>query len=342
MTLTAPPKPQHKGFYDYGRILSHNAVMNFICGGRGIGKSFGGKKLAVDDNIKNGYEFMYVRRYREHISSAQTEFMADIIDLYPDYEFKNQGNKLLIARKTDKKKSWRVCGHFIPLSTSHKLKSVPFPKVRTIIYDEFIAEPGEQYIKDEATVFLNLLNTVDRYRDFVRAFFLANAVSITNPQFLAYNIKVVPGKIVKYREGFIAADFPTSDEYRKSIAKTRLGRFVQDTEYGKYAVDNEFADNADDMIGVKTPGAVYKWSIEVSAGTYSIWRDSNSGHWYAQAKLPKRQNILTIVVGNMTHEKMFVTYADLPLASTRTAFRYGRMSFDSPTTRNALAEIFKR
>lgn len=333
------------GFYDFGPILSLNAVINMVTGGRGIGKTFGSKKLCINGYLKRGEQFMYIRRFQDEIKKARNQFFSDIAHEYPGYQFRIQGNEAQVSRIGDKGKNWETMGFFFALTGAQKLKSVPFPRVKRIIFDEYITERGYgRYITDEVHALLNLYNTVDRNRDTTILFMLANAVTITNPYFIEWNIKPVVG-ITRYGKGnFIAADFPASEEYQQSIAHTRLSQFIEDTEYGDYAMRNEFADNTDTLIEAKPSSAVYLWSIEVSAGIYSIWRDEDNYPmvWYAQRKRPKGERIITMLPSRMDEHKMLMTYSDEPLSRTRTAFRHARMRFDEPQTREALVEIFKR
>ena len=45
------------------------------------------------------------------------------------------------------------------------------------------------YLKNEVFTFLNLLETIGRMRD-IRVFLLANSVTITNPYFLYFDLKL--------------------------------------------------------------------------------------------------------------------------------------------------------
>lgn len=334
-------------YYDYAPLLSHNALIACAVGGRGIGKTFGAKKLAIDDFIKGGWHFMYVRRYKGELQESRSHFFDDIAEQYANYIFRIHNGEAQIAAKADGKTSWQTFGFFHTLSTIQKIKSTAFPKVKRIIFDEFIPEKGAtQYLANEHHIVLNLLNTVDRHSDRVNMIMLANAVSIENPHFLAYGIVPKPGKIAKYADGLVAVDFPNSDAYNKAVAHTRTARlFAHHESYNAYATLNEFADNAPTMVERKSAASVYKWTLELSNRTVAVWYDETvePGHWYVTTKRPRNdETILTIHPGNMDHNKMFVTFTDLPMSRMRTAFRHGRMSFDTPTTRNAMTEIFKR
>ena len=55
-------------FYNYDKIRIYNALMNIIMTNRGFGKTYGFKDIAIKNFLKNGKQFMYVRRYKTDIS----------------------------------------------------------------------------------------------------------------------------------------------------------------------------------------------------------------------------------------------------------------------------------
>ncbi len=52
-------------YYDYGRVLSYHAPWMFIIGARGLGKTYGAKKLVIGDWVKKRWQFIYLRRTAE-------------------------------------------------------------------------------------------------------------------------------------------------------------------------------------------------------------------------------------------------------------------------------------
>jgi hypothetical protein len=91
-----PQKKQYP-YYDFGPILSRNAAWNFIVGGRGIGKSYGAKKLAIKDYIRKGEQFIYLRRFEEELT-ARDQFFADVAwEFENEWDFRPNGNKFEIA-----------------------------------------------------------------------------------------------------------------------------------------------------------------------------------------------------------------------------------------------------
>lgn len=347
-------------YYDFGPILSYNAIYNLACGGRGIGKTYGAKKLVVKKAITNGEQFIYLRRYKTEVAATRDAFFADFAHEFPEKEFRVFGNKAQMTdyfdeekfsdeaelKKAKKERVWETIGFFVALSTSLIQKGRPFPQVRTIIYDEFIIEKGAlQYLPNEVKVFNDFYSTVDRYRkkNEVKVLFLANSVSIMNPYFIAWDI--VPdeeSEIVKRGSGFVVAHFPDSEEFSKDIYQTRFGKFIEGTEYADYAVGNQFSDNNDSLIQGKGYKARYQFTLECVNGTFSIWYDMINNKYHIQDRLPKVQEVYTLVPEKMDEGKTLMTVRDKPIAYLRASFNNARVVFDKPSTRNTFREIFKR
>lgn len=337
-------------YYKFDAVRSYNAPWMFIAGGRGIGKTFGCKENAVRDFIRKGDMFIYLRRYKDELKTSKNTFFADFEYKFPKHDFRVMGSEAQIApikTRGEKGREWQTMGYFISLSTAQGVKSVAFPRVKTIIFDEFIIEKGNiHYLPDEATVFLNFFNTVDRAMDKTRVFFLANAVSIMNPYFIKYNIMPEKGDefIKRSFNGdlFIVAHFPDSQAFADVVNETRFGKFIRGTEYAEYAVQNQFADNHDNLLSVKDYRARYQFSLEAHNGTFSIWLDSVANEWFVQKKRPKDEKMFTLLPERMSKDKTYIQFNDKMLGFLRTAFRHGRVTFDHPSTRNTFTEIFKR
>jgi hypothetical protein len=334
-------------YYSFNRILSFNAKYNFVVGGRGFGKTYGAKVRAISDALENGNQFIYLRRYKTEVVASKNTFFADIVDKFEDWDFRVQGDEAQashVSTRDEKKRPWMTIGYFIALSTAQTRKSVAFPKVKTIIFDEFIIETGSlHYLPNEFNVFNNFYSTVDRWKDKTRVFFLANSVSIMNPYFQALDIEPDSGSdMVTKSNGFVAAHFPDSSKFASGVFETVFGKFIKGTEYAEYAVGNKFADNHGALLADKTSNAKYEFSLECKNGTFSVWFDRDQGEYYIQEKLPKQQLVFTLLAERMTEHKYLMTFSDRPLASLRTAFRQGKVTFKNPKIRNTFAEIFKR
>ena len=83
-------------YYNYDKALSYNALFNFILTTRGLGKTYGAKLKVIKKFLKTGEQFIYIRRYKDELSTIDT-FFNDIIanNEFPEHEFKVvQENKL--------------------------------------------------------------------------------------------------------------------------------------------------------------------------------------------------------------------------------------------------------
>lgn len=309
-----------------------------IMGARGLGKTYGAKKIAIKNAINRGQQFIYLRRYKTELK-GRNSFFADIAHEFPDEEFRVEGQ--FAQRKNGNR--WDTIGYFIPLSTAQANKSIAYPNVYTIIFDEFIIDKGSlHYLPDEAKVFMDFYSTVDRYQDRVRCIMLSNAVSIMNPYFIRFNIEPKEG-ISRHGDGFIITDFVDSEQFASEVAHTRFGKFITKyaEDYANYSIENEFADNYDDFIMRKNGVAKYMFSLRTTQGNISIWLDG--GTWFAQKKQPKGNVVQwSYKVKDLREGESLLVYGDKLMTMLRVAYRKGRFFFDTPETRNIFAEIFVR
>jgi hypothetical protein len=333
-------------YYKFDKLLSYNGTYNFCVGARGLGKTFGAKEKAIKAALTKGAEFIYVRRYKEELATARSTFFSDIEYKFPKWDFRAAGmfaQAAPVETRDEKKREWFTIGYFIALSTSQRQKSVAFPRVKTIIFDEFIIEKGMvHYLPEEATVFNNFFSTVDRYKDKTKVFFLANSVSIMNPYFIEYEIAPdTNGEFVVKHDGFIVCHFPEASNFTNSVYQTKFGKFIKDSDYAQYAVGNTFDDNNEKLLATKHSKAKYVFTLECKTGTFSVWHTNDTDEYFIQSKLPKAQIMFTLDAAKMDYEKTLMTFTDRPLAYLRAAFRNGRVNFDKPGTRNTFTEIFK-
>lgn len=334
-------------YYSYDKIYSYNGTFNFIVGGRGLGKTYGAKVRAIKAAITKGDEFIYLRRFKTELSTARNTFFADVEHLFPEHDFKVNGNIAQYApvdTREDKKRVWHTMGYFIALSTAQNQKSVAFPKVKLIIFDEFILERGTlHYLPDESTIFNNFYSTIDRSKDKTKVFFLANSVSIMNPYFIAYEIRPdQSSEFVTKADGFIVCHFANAEQFASAVYQTKFGKFIKGTEYADYAVGNTFNDNHDSLLAFKDSKAKYLFTLECRNGSFSVWNNVFNDEYFIQEKLPKTQVLFTLLAEKMDSDKTLMTFSDKPLAYLRASFRRGNVSFDKPSTRNSFTEIFKR
>ena len=229
-------KPNFQKYWDINVPKSYNCLFNFICGGRGTGKSFGAKYDFAKQFIKNGSQFTYLRRTKEELKKLTTQrdgqFWDDISPFMSNREFKVESDKLFI----DKEKG----GY----AHAMKLKSTPFPGVTDILFDEFIIDErgigAPHYLFDEVTKFFEYYETIARERD-VRVWFLANALSTNNPYFDEFGLTLPePGKIKVFRNKDVLIQNVVSPEVAASKMQSRFySHVVGDSRYRDYAIQNK-------------------------------------------------------------------------------------------------------
>jgi hypothetical protein len=337
-------------YYNFSKIFSYyGAFYLFILGARGTGKTYGAKKKGIKDGIRKGTQFIYLRRYKEELQAAKNTFFADVSAEFPEYDFRIQGQEGQYSHISQRdlkpsKREWHTIVYFVALSQGGQKKSVSYPKVTLVIFDEFIIMKGAiHYLPDEANLFNEFYSTVDRYKAKTRVLFLANASSIDNPYFIEWDIVPDQGQewLVAH-DGFIVCHFHDSAEFAGEVYKTPFGKFIQGTEYSKYAVGNEFADNNEMLVADKGHTARYRFTLETGKGTFSVWYDFKTGNYYGTKRRPGNEIMFTLLPEKMGEGKILWESNDKLLGMLRTAFRHGRFYFDEPQTRNIFREIFRR
>lgn len=227
-------------YYNADITLSRNRLFNFVIGPRGAGKTYGAKKRVIKNFLKDGSQFVYLRRYETEMPNAQMRnFFSDVSQEFPGIEFMCLNSTMKINGK--------IAGWYFPLSKGNMLKSIPFPNVTLIIFDEFIINTGMvRYLQNEVVTFLETYSTISRDRD-VQVLFLANSITFINPYFVYFNISMEKGQKTKLMRDISVELFENAD-FTEHMKQTRFGRLISDTSYGNYAMENEFLLDTDSFI----------------------------------------------------------------------------------------------
>lgn len=265
-------------YYDYNRVLSYNAFINFLHGERGVGKTYGISKFVVKQFIKTGEQFAYIRRFHSEVKEAVPNFFKGLINNneFPDKNLSSKGTKFYCDGE--------ICGFAMTLTTAQNLKGTNFSKVKYIIFDEYLIEEGQHYyLKNEVQNFLGLIETISRMRD-VKIFMLANSTTTTNPYFLYFDLHLpYNNDIVTFKDGLILVQYMKNEKYRKAKKETKFGKLIEGTSYEKYAVDNEFIQDTKTFIAKKTGSARFSFAVIYKDNTFGIWIDFNGGLIYVSA-----------------------------------------------------------
>lgn len=271
-------------YYDYNNILSRNAMLNFILTNRNGGKTYGFKKKGINNFLKKGEQFIYVRRYKTEFKKILT-FFDDIKEAYPEHTFKCTKNYAYIDDK--------ICGYFVPLSTANNEKSTAYPKVTLIGYDEFVIDKKNQrYLPNEPVLLNGLIETVVRTRDNLTVLCMANNVTICNPYFEFWNIYPdFENGIRTYNRGErICVELAVTEEVIAEKMKTRWGKLIRNTEYGEHAFNNKTLSDDDNFIlATKPNNSKFMFSINLNGEEIGIW--SFDDMFYCDKKIINTSNL---------------------------------------------------
>ena len=345
-------------YWNLRRTLTHNMLINVIVGNRGGGKSFGAKEWAIDNFISRGEQFGYIRRYKDDLKEPMIQFFKDIEYKYPDYEFKTDTKYFYIRLKpADEKEKWTekdIAGYGFTLSTANNKKSISYPNITTLIYDEFLIDKGNQrYLTNEPIALLNLYETIARpgtEHKRVILFMLANALSITNPYFLFWDLKMPEkqdknGKwIWKHPTRPILVEDVRNEKFIDRKKNTEFGSLISGTTYEGYSIDNKFLLDNDTFIESKSPKAKYYFTFVYLEHTLGVWADFNEGKMYvSKAVDPNYPLVYSITMKDHKPNTMFLKNKNRAghFKVFLENYKLGNVRFESINIKNITYEVIK-
>jgi encapsidation protein len=327
-------------YYNPNKLDSYNAMYNFVIGQRGDGKSFALKKKCIKAYLKNGEQFVYLRRHKGELREINS-FFGDVSIKFPGVEFRVNGH-VFETRVADK---WRTMGVARVLSSSQQSKSGVFNEVTKVVFDEFIKEKGlTQYLPNEDVMFDNFYNTLDRFNDRVRAYFLGNAVELSNPHLLRYELDTSK-EFQTFADGFVCVNIVDSTDYLREVEKSRFAKFIRATspDYANYAMDNAFADGGDYMIAEKPSHMNVRGFIRLRGVKLSLWSSPNMAEWYVSDRQPNADLITWVrKIEDVREDTVLLPWNSKLASHWRTCYNHGRIAFSSKHVRNCFLDIFKR
>lgn len=267
-----------KRYYNKDRLFSYNAFLNFSISERGLGKTTCAKMWCVDDFKSKGKRFVWIRRYNSELvgdRKTKTEgcikdFFKKIQQYYPNDKLETRGNRAYINGKD--------AGVFVPLSLSQSMKSVDFPDVNKIIFDEFIIQKNKAltYLNNEVILFLDFLSTVFRPmegQEKQTVWLMANAITFANDYFFYFNIKPFRQQYYHDKKRGIVVEQCKNEAYREAVRQTSFGKLIAGTKYETYAIDNEYLLDSKDFIGKKSPVAQFQFNVSYDGQKWGVFAD---------------------------------------------------------------------
>lgn len=264
-------EPNFDLYYNPYEVRDRDALITMCTGGRGVGKTVGYKYMITKDFLDNGWETVWVRRNMTAIEEMcrNDGFGRDVEKFFDEPIFNDSGTAYIDDKP--------YC-HFIPLTCATKYKSVPFPRVKTMIFDEFIIganDRTQRYLSNEVHIFLNLISTVFRDRDDGwQVFLIGNHEVVDNPYFSFF--KVYPTANQRFtRKGDILVESYKSQKFYDHMTSTRFGKLIKDTTFGGFALENKSLDDNEANIMSFDSNMIFICGYLVEDKRIGVWINKN-------------------------------------------------------------------
>ena len=270
-----------EGWVNWEYIVGQGAAFNMIVGARGVGKTYGLIKYA----LQNDRPFLYVRRLKSQLDQCATidgnPFNKINKDMNLNIRPKNTRAGIVFA---DDEKSVALG---VALSTVANVRGFAYSQYDTIIFDEAIASEGERPIPKEFSAFLNFYETVNRNRELagepaVQCFLLGNANRLTNPYFSGWGfmrtaLKMLQGRQMVWRSAdgtrlmIMLVDSVISNRKKETALYKNASR-----DFMTMALDNAFRTDGTQIRSMP----LREFNHLVSIGEIGIYRHKSQRMYY--------------------------------------------------------------
>lgn len=203
---------QLQKYYDIEPLWSKNYTYAMAIGMRSNGKTYAALKKCLELYAQTGDQFAVIRTWADDFKGKGGVTLFDplinngVIDDLFNGEYTTviyKSERWYLASFDDKGKAVLAPEPFawaFPLTTYIHDKGSSYPKIKNVIYDEFMIDG---YLPEGIVdTFFNCLSTIIRDKDDVKIIMIANTVNIYSPFFDAFGIdarKLVQGEIAEYR-----------------------------------------------------------------------------------------------------------------------------------------------
>lgn len=239
-------------YWNPDKILSYNCCFNIVESQRGGGKTVGILNYCLNNFIKRDQQFIYFRRYEKDLELVRKVMFDDLVSLgVREAENVRVDGRYIIYNDMgmDKNNRFdtshdRVMGICISFADFSRLKSMPLPKAKTFIFEEYIPEDG-RYIANEMFKLMGMYESIDRSRDRLNMFLLGNHISDNNPYYEFFG--VTPQKDSRFthiKSKSCVIERYYSEGIVDKRAKTRFGSLISDTQYGAFIDGKGTMDDA--------------------------------------------------------------------------------------------------
>lgn len=325
-------------YYNVENILKHDKLFYFLHGARGIGKTFSIKKMFVNNYLKNGEEFFYLRRYggvtldnsvKNFFSTLQKE------GYFSDLEFKKKGNN----RQGDFYCNDKIIGHYGSLIS---FKGSEFPNVTYINFDEYLTDSNDiyhHYLKGEVTHFLEFYESIARMRD-VKVIFTSNRTDTYSPYWNYFNLQKPYGKKTYWKgKNVLYEEIKSDNDFIDKKYTTRFGELIKNTPYGRYNVENAEMYTHSNFIKKRSTTAKLIYNVRIGNNLYGVYDDIRNGEVYFSTSYNKDLPTYTLIKNDRRPNEILLRGKSFHLNILRKSYQYSQLYFDCEKSAKAFDKI---
>lgn len=258
-------------YYSLNKINKKNATYNVIFGERSNGKTYATLKQVLENYFSDGSQFAYIRRWSVDVQPKRMNNLFNAI-IEDGYLEKLSGGKFTaifyrtgrfyLCTYNDKGKpiynEEDIIGYAFSLSENEHNKANSYPRVTTIIFDEFLT--NKIYLPDEFMLFMNTVSTIVRQRTNVKIYMLGNTVNKFCPYFKEMGLT----NILTMKQG-------TIDVYTYGESKLKVAVEYADSKK-KFKKNNFYFAFNNPKLKMITGGA---WELNIYPHAPVKWRPKN-------------------------------------------------------------------
>ena len=258
-------------YYSLNKINKKNATYNVIFGERSNGKTYATLKQVLENYFNDGSQFAYIRRWSVDVQPKRMNNLFNAI-IEDGYLEKLSGGKFTaifyrtgrfyLCTYNDKGKpiynEEDIIGYAFSLSENEHNKANSYPKVTTIIFDEFLT--NKIYLPDEFILFMNTVSTIVRQRTNVKIYMLGNTVNKFCPYFKEMGLT----NILTMKQG-------TIDVYTYGETKLKVAVEYADSKK-KFKKNNFYFAFNNPKLKMITGGA---WELNIYPHAPVKWKPKN-------------------------------------------------------------------
>lgn len=343
-------------FYNWDKTYSYQTGTQgefcLVCGGKGIGKTFGARRDAIKRFIKSGYRFAEFARTKDEAKNIASGYFDKLQNegYYLDYLFKTEAGKGYIAEKPPEgdKPDWKTLCYFVALTNFQQEKKRTFNNVTTVINDEFIIDSRDKhhrYLPNEFSILANLLDSVFRQQPGdkkpYRVYMMSNAVDFTCPYFRDLGINRIPDFGYSwYNNKHVLFHRVPPMQAQERKEQTLVGRMLAGHEESSIIFDNEFAIPNSGDIARKPSNAQFAFGIVFQAQKFGVWSDLKNGWFYITSQIPANsRNVYALTKKDSTLDYMSISSADELLKMIVRIYYLGGLRYESAALREAFFTV---